>query len=395
MKRNIVSIMGWTLCSWVLLFAACTKMDYYYKDYIIERNYVGKPDSIWIHPGDQRVQIGMLTPKDAEAKEWIIRWDTKDSLVVPIDREVPEQTVIIDKLEERDYVFNAYTSDQKGKRSLPMELSCPVYGPAFRGTIQNRVLSHSVVFPDSVALVWNPMVSNTLYGVEIRYTDKAGVEQTTSMSSGSLVNIVKDVDLTVPVSVRTMFRPHVNAFDYFYTAPQTVDIATTGRHSLILVSDAYQNAEYIDFKFARVFLEADVPKPLGPDIDMAYTLGGSSRSNLFTMAGEGFKAFADNWQAAINFWRIRNAGSLKLDRTAGALATYNGLDEMNRTQMVAAYENSTANPLDRISSLRVNDVIYLHSKDRDIYVAMKVTGVPPAVSGAYGTFSFDFKVSRL
>lgn len=146
--------------------------------------------------------------------------------------------------------------------------------------------------------------------------------------------------------------------------------------------------------YVQTFLEANVPTPVGADIDMCYALGAGSRGNMFAMDGTGFSAFASAWQAAINAWDVRNVARLKLNRGEDALTLYEGLDENNRTQMIAAYENSSATASTRLSSLMVDDIILLHSSDRGLYVAMKVLATPPAVSGAPGNFTVEIKVSR-
>lgn len=394
MRQHIISIIGSVFCAGMLLLASCTKEDHYYKDYVIQRTYIGKPDSIWIQPGDQRVQIGMLTPKDAEARDLVIHWNNTDSVVLPIDHDAETQAVIIGGLEERSYVFNAYTIDRKGNRSLPMELSTTVYGDAYRGSIRDRNLSHSVVFPDSIALVWNAAQLETLFGVEIEFTDKDGEKQQVFSRASTLVSVFHDADADEPISVRSVYRPHVNAFEYFYTDPVEVDLAATKRSSLTFSSNGYLDAVYVDFKLVRTFLESEVPVPMAADIDMCYALGAGSRGNLFAMDGDGFGAFAANWQALINSWAVQNVGRLKLNRGAAALALYDELDETDRSQMVAAYEDSESVPSTRLSSLRVDDVIFLHSVDRDLYIAIKVTGTPPAENGALGNFVIDFKVSR-
>ena len=62
--------------------------------------------------------------------------------------------------------------------------------------------------------------------------------------------------------------------------------------------------------------------------------------------------------------------------------------------MIDAYEGSAGAASTRLSSLAVGDIIFLNSADREIYVAMKVVGTPPPVSGALGDFTIEFKVSR-
>lgn len=395
MRKRIHAIYSAIFCIGILFFSSCTKMDHFYKDLIVERVYIGKPDSIWVQSGENRVKINFVPPRDAEVKDLIVRWDGgRDSVVVPMNYGSDYQSFIIDNLEERDYMFDAYTTDRKGKRSLPLEMSTPVFGAHFRSTIEKRPFSHSVVFPDSIALLWENMASETLYGVEIDFTDKNGQKQKTFSRSSSAVSVFLDADPNKPVAVKTVFRAHPNAFEYFYTEPVNIDLVATKRNKLTLVSSAYQNAEYIDFKYVRAFLQAEVPRPVGSDVDMAYTLGGSSKSNLFTMDGAGFSAFNADWQLAINQWPVRNSARLKLNRGAAALALYDGLDEMNRSQMVAAYDNSAVAAQDRVFNLLVGDVILLKSTTRNIYVAMKVLAVPPATANTYGKLEMELKISR-
>lgn len=403
MRKTIIPMIGGIMCVVGLFFTSCTKMDHFYEDFIVERTYIGKPDSIWIQPGDQRVLIGWLRPKDAEAKDLIIRYGT-DSLVVAIDRGLERQSVIIENLEERDYVFTAFTDDRLGNRSVPMELSTLVYGDLYRSTFIERGFSHSVVFPgDSVAIVFSGLgQSETLYGSEIEFTDLNGVKQLVIARSTSSIGMIRNVDLEEPITMRTVFRPHPNAFEDFYLAASNVDVVATKRNTITFRSSEWANAEYVDFKFVRVFLSAGVPRPIGSDIDMAYTIGAGSRANLFAINSPNFSAFADNWQALINSWTVKNTGIFKkLVRGQAANDLYDSLDETNRSQMVAAFENSAVTGATRLSglppatgALDVNDIVLFHSLDRDIYVAMKVIARPPAVSGVYGEFGVEFKISR-
>ncbi|MBL1410787.1 DUF4998 domain-containing protein [Sphingobacterium faecale] len=368
-------------------------MDHFYKDYAIERIHIGKPDSIWVQPGDYRLQIGMLTPQDPAAKKWVIRYEG-DSLVLPIDRTAERQFAVIENLKERDYTLLVHTSDGLGNTSLPMELSAPVFGDNYRASIKERVLSHSVIFQDSIGLVWKTMSdASTLFGSEIEFTDLSGQKKKTLVGISD-VSVFQGADPSKPISVKTVFRPHVNAFEYFYTDAVTVDLLATKLNMITLKSSAWTDAEYIDFNFIRVFQEAVVQKPKGRDIDLAYTLGSGSRSNFFVMDGAEFGAFSQDWQSLINSWSVRNSGKLKLNRGAAALALYDGLDELNRSQMVAAFDNSVSAAQNRIFNLLVGDIILLKSTDRDIYVAMKVLAVPPAASGVYGKLEMELKISR-
>lgn len=396
MRKNITSIIGGVFCAGILLLTSCTKMDHFYKDYVVERTYIGKPDSIWVKPGENRVQVGILTPKDPAAQDLVVKWNgNADSVILPIDHSKATNSIILQNLEERDYVFNAYTRDALGNRSLIMELSSSVYGGTFRNTMREWNYSHSVVFSDSVVIVWaaTNLLPETLLGNEFEYTDDKGVQQTVFVDRSEMTTILYDADPNEEVKVRSVYMPHANAFENFYTETNALDFATSKLNTLTFSSTTYTDAAYVDFNLLRIFPESGATLNSSV-IDMAYALGAGSRGNLFTIDGTGFSAFAANWQALIASWPVRNVARMKLERGADALALYDSLDETNREDMVATFTNSTATASTRLSSLAVDDIILLHSSDRGLYVAIKVVGTPPNVSGALGDFVIEFKVSR-
>ena len=394
MKQYNSLVFVWLLVMTMLFLGSCTKMDHYYKDFLIDREYIGIADSIWIQPGDQRAKISMTTPSDSQAKLWIIKWDEADSLVVDIDPEQAIQSTIIEGLEERPYIINAYTSDGQGKRSLNMELNTNIYGDVFRAQIQDRPLSHTMAFTDSVAFIWNLLIHETLFGVEIEFTDTEGVNQTILTPASEALSIIHDADQSQEISVKTAYLPEENAFEYFYTEPTVIDLEATKKNTFTFSSTGYQDAAYVDFNLARSFGQDDIPSPTGAVLDLCYALGSGTRANLLTMDSPSYSAFDANWLALISTWSKRNAGLMKLNRGPEALDLYTNLDENNRVQMQEAYETSSATPSDRLYSLMVDDVILLHSVDRGLYVAMKVLEVPPAISGAQGDFTVEFKISR-
>ena len=374
------------------ILVSCTKMDHFYKDYIISRTFTGKPDSIWIQPGHNRVQISWLTPKDPAAKDVVVYWNSgADSVKVPIDRTVDTARLIIDNLEETDYSFNAYMKDDVGNRSVVMELNTPVYGDIFQSTVREREANHTAIFPDSTVIIWNALQSDTFYGNEIEYTDNAGNTKTAFAPANAVTTTLKDVNNSKPVSIRTVFLPEPNAVDAFYAEDKTVDLIEGEMHSIQLGAPEWQATEYIDFKLVRVFGADDVPDPKAVDIDMAHTMGASSKHNIFSMDGDGFSAFSGDFQALIDSWLTNNVGILTyVGGDAAAQAIYDGLVETDRTQMVAAFESAKASEGEetRLTLLEEGDIIFLHSVDRDLYVAMKVT------SSGELNLDLELKISR-
>ena len=163
----------------LIVFNSCTKQDAFYKEYIIERTYVGKVDSAWILAGENRMKVYWLNSKDLSAKNLIVYWnDHKDSVVTPINNTTDTGSVIIEGLKEGDYIFNIVSTDAKGNRSIPIEKSTTIYGDTYRNGLLNQGIDHVVLFKDSVIIFWkNIEVKAQLIGNEIEYSDKNNKKQ--------------------------------------------------------------------------------------------------------------------------------------------------------------------------------------------------------------------------
>src|SRR5690606_36982572 len=120
--------------------ASCGKMDETYKDFIKDGTivYIGKADSSKYFPGNERVKLYFLLadPKVSQAK---IFWNNKrDSLTIPITKATSVDTMnaVLTNLEhgitERKYLFEIYTYDTYGNRSIKVQLPARGYGSFFQ-----------------------------------------------------------------------------------------------------------------------------------------------------------------------------------------------------------------------------------------------------------------------
>lgn len=203
----------------VMILGACKKADYYYKDYIIERSYVGKVDSVWIKPGENRLKIYWLNSKDLTAKKIGFYWNgSQDSVITTIDNTSDTGSLEIDKLNEGDHLFNVLSFDDKGNHSLPLEISGTVYGNLYKNALFTQGIDHVVLFEDSVSVFWNNVkVEPVLLGNEIQYTDKNQKKQTAFTPFDLLQTTIYNVDTSREVSVRSLYRPDTNALDNIYS----------------------------------------------------------------------------------------------------------------------------------------------------------------------------------
>ena len=375
------------------ILASCTKMDHHYKDYVISKTYTGKPDSIWIQPGNERVQISWLIPDDPAAKDVVVYWNNgTDSVKVPLDRTVDTGRLVIDNLDEAEFTFNAYIKDAVGNRSVVMELNTPVYGEIFQSTVRDRAASHTAIFSDSTVIVWNSLQGDTFYGNEIEYTDLTGNLQTIFIPAMETTTTIEDIDNSKTILTKTIYLPEPNALDRFYGEDITVDVAESEKHTLHFTGALWDNAEYVDFNLVRIFNQDDIPEPKADIIDMTHVVGSGSKHNLFTMDSENFGVFTPDFQSLIDQWPINNPGTLTyLGNDAAAQAAYDNLDEKDRDQMIAAFEaaKTAHGTTDRLTLLEEGDILFLHSVDRNLYVAMKVTFVEPDTE-----MDVELKISR-
>lgn len=142
--RNSKSILGKGVlfCSaLIILLGSCTKMDYYYKDLVEigDRIYVGRVDSAWVSPGNERLKLNWRTPSDPNATQIIVYWNNnRDSVLAEIDHSADKGYLFIEGLEEGTYTLNVVTADDKGNRSVPIEKSAEVYGDKFQQKLRNR-----------------------------------------------------------------------------------------------------------------------------------------------------------------------------------------------------------------------------------------------------------------
>ena len=380
----------------MVILNSCTKSDHFYKDYIIERTYVGKVDSVWIKPGENRMKMYWLNSKDLSANKLVLYWnDNKDSVIAPIDHAQDTGSFLLNNLEEGDYLFNIISTDTKGNRSLPIEKSVTIYGNTYRNGLLNQGIDHVVLFRDSAIILWNSIGTKTLLmGNEITYTDKDNKEQIVFAPHNSLITTIYNVDTTKEASVRSLYKPDGKALDDIYSNSAEFRLAEKEIHSFRLVSNsAWENGELIDFKLVRKFTESNMPSPKAKDIDICHLRGGGSKHNFLTINSANYSAFGSSYQDAVNSWSIRNKSvMIKMGNGTQAKNVYDGLNEFDKDGMEEAFENAKMEygaGTERLTLLNTGDIILIHAIDRQMYIAVKV-----AYSEPDGIMDIEFKVSR-
>ncbi|MGV3762135.1 DUF4998 domain-containing protein [Parapedobacter sp.] len=118
----------------ILVTAACGKMDNTYKEYIEdgERIYAGRVLDVYTLSGNEMVTAVWKIPTDPDINEFRIFWDERrDSLSVPFNRQsmasADSLVVEIKPLVANTYYFEIYSYDTEGKRSVRTEFTGTAY----------------------------------------------------------------------------------------------------------------------------------------------------------------------------------------------------------------------------------------------------------------------------
>lgn len=107
-----------------------------------ETIYAAKVDSVAVGPGDRRVKLELFI-KAQRVEEILIYWNQKkDCQKCEVGNKTGKFDVLIENLEEDDYVFQIITKDKFGNPSLPVECVGKVLGENYKTGLVNRRITN-------------------------------------------------------------------------------------------------------------------------------------------------------------------------------------------------------------------------------------------------------------
>ena len=208
--------------------AGCGEMDATYDQYLEggERVYTGRADSVEAFPGYKRVGLSWLLISDPKITHCTVLWNNgADSVRIPVTRSAGVDTinVVLDGLEEGVYTFDIYTGDDKGHSSLKVSAIGRAYGDEYAANMPDMPFNRVKWSDDKTVIRWGLKEGNDiLTGVELRYTDLAGEEQSMVVFPDSAETIMENYKKGTEFSYRTMYLPDSTAIDTLYTEYLTV-----------------------------------------------------------------------------------------------------------------------------------------------------------------------------
>ena len=139
--------------------------------------YGAKVDSVKTFSGKNRVQLDLYVGSQ-RIDNILIYWNSqKDSTIVNVNNKAGVFTTILKNMEEKDYLFQIYTFDKYGNRSLRTDANGSVYGSKYEEGLLSRSANKYYTKFDpvlhSMDIYWNSKIEGST-ATKISYVDTEG-----------------------------------------------------------------------------------------------------------------------------------------------------------------------------------------------------------------------------
>jgi hypothetical protein len=219
LKMTILSLA--IVSAFIFSLPSCDSMDSVYKDFIKDGEiiYPGKADSVLTYPGNYRIKLSWLLMTDPTIASSKIYWNNyTDSTEIAFQRTKGIDTVdvILNDLDERIYTFIIYNFDSYGNKSVPTEISGPVYGENYRKSLALRGILNFGYDDGNLLIDWAETEATSL-GDEFVYNDNAGSSHSVFVPVDEFQTVIDDFVPGTEFKYRSFYIPDTLAIDTFAT----------------------------------------------------------------------------------------------------------------------------------------------------------------------------------
>ncbi len=207
---------------------SCKDMMEFHQEYIKngETVYLTKMDSLVTYSGKNRIQISGFLSNAYNVNKIRVFWNDKaDSMTFDYSKinDMDSLNLIISNLPEKSYIFDIYTINDLGNRSIKVSVAGTAYGEFFQSTMSDRMIENNFAFSlDGLLKInWMGTVDNSI-GCELKYMDTEGEEVTKIIPNSE--NTTELTDVASDLKYRTLFLPEPSSIDTFYTEYKPIEV---------------------------------------------------------------------------------------------------------------------------------------------------------------------------
>lgn len=209
--------------------AACSQKPDDFKNFLNgqELKYPGAITQTYTRSGNLRLGIGWSPSPDPSVTKYKVYWNNyKDSVEVTATTHSPSDTIftIINNLQEYTYSFFVFSLDDKGNRSIPIEIqNARVYGMNYRQSLMNRPVNltdaYQLLNEAGTQVQLNFLTPDTANIITyIRYTTTGDVEKEVTLAPDVNSITLNDYKFGTKVAYQSTYKPGRAALDTFITS---------------------------------------------------------------------------------------------------------------------------------------------------------------------------------
>lgn len=189
--------------------------------------YLTKMDSVVLYPGKNRIQISGYLANAYNVNTVLVYWNNRaDSMIVDysMTKDMDSLNLVIPNLVEKSYIFDIYTFNNEGNRSIKVSVAGTAYGDIYRERLFPRTNNGFDFDGKQLKTLW--LTADALErGTQIRYTTESSGIKTIFLSPDSSQIALPDRKNGTPFSFRSVYVPEKASIDTFLTAWTTLPVA--------------------------------------------------------------------------------------------------------------------------------------------------------------------------
>lgn len=231
---------------YVMSLTSCMQLEDAYDKYVVPGGYVypQKPLNAEACSGDGRVILKWNRGNDLSIVKAIVSWNNGEGTKeFPINEDSEDVEVEIDNLTEKDYSFLVMTLDDKGNKSVPVELNSQAYGDYYKSSIYDRSISLAYVEQGKLIIEWNAGdISGGLQYTELYYKNSESEECVLTVDAeDNAETIINDYLLDSPISTKSFYVPDTTCVDVFETVEtQITPLTIIDRSNWTITASSYE-----------------------------------------------------------------------------------------------------------------------------------------------------------
>ncbi len=169
-----------------------------------------------VYPGNGRAKVEFSAPDGAVAGK--VFYNNGAFAEFQVDPSVATQSVIVEGLREGAQIIRVLTWDAQKRASDPKGVPVTIYGKSYADGLSARLLLHQRVLSKYSAEYEFEESKDGEVEIRLYYVGLDGQDKTATLRSNQTVLTVEDIDLDLPYSFASVYKPVPECIDEFVTA---------------------------------------------------------------------------------------------------------------------------------------------------------------------------------